>query len=40
MCADDIKELKCLEDNLDLCSELGAVLGMLRTAGMLFSLHQ
>jgi hypothetical protein len=30
MCADDIREeLKSSEDNLDLCSQLGAVLGML-----------
>jgi hypothetical protein len=30
MCAEDIREeLKSSEDNLDLCSQLGAVLGML-----------
>ncbi|GJN06954.1 hypothetical protein PR202_ga24737 [Eleusine coracana subsp. coracana] len=31
ICAEDIREeLKSSEDNLDLCSQLGAVLGMLR----------
>jgi len=38
MCADDIREeLKSSEDNLDLCSQLGAVLGMLGDCWYVYS---
>jgi len=38
MCADDIREeLKSSEDNLNLCSQLGAVLGMLGDCWYVYS---